>query len=106
MTPPVRSFSHMHWEQVPLGRLSRLHIHAMHFKTRDNMRQRYRRERSRSGGNTAGWKPRKGAAGRGEYLMSIIWKGEGGMDVAPEGLHGGDRKTFWIGGTMVITVSI
>ena len=35
MTPPVRSFSHLHWEQVPLGRLSRLHIHAMHFKTRD-----------------------------------------------------------------------
>lgn len=24
--------------------------------------------------------------------MSIIWKGEGGMDVAPEGLHGGDQK--------------
>lgn len=35
MSPPVQSFSHMHWEQVPLGRLSRLHIHAMHLKTRD-----------------------------------------------------------------------
>ena len=40
------------------------------------------------------------------YLMSIIWKGKEGWMHSGNGLHGGDRKTFWIGGAMAITVSI
>lgn len=36
------------------------------------------------------------------YYLEVVM--EGWMHFG-NGLHGGDRKTFWIGGTMVITVS-
>ena len=98
MTPPVRSFSNMHWEQVPLGRLSRLHTHAMHFKTRDTSGnapgEEYRStEESLRAGNHE-----KVLLGGG--LLNVYYLERGRRDGCSAGRAAWWRsKTFWIGGT-------